>query len=192
MVNTPRGPRFFVFTSAPETQSMLITQAKAELASGKSNSVTGNYACRVGLVQTQLRCKTRGEGCECKSTGFRSVFTPLIHSCWAMQQHPPITLLRLSLTILFPLSFFLQTRLQQPPSVWEDKKSPFKRDTSFNTAPCCLETGRTAPERAAEIAAPHLTRCIRTANSSPIRSILLFHILKNVQSNKACCKLSTC
>lgn len=60
MVNTPGAPPFFVFTSAPETQSILITQARPELVSGKSNSVSGNYTCRVGLVQTQLRCKTGG------------------------------------------------------------------------------------------------------------------------------------
>lgn len=55
------GPGFFVFTSAPETQRILITQARPEPVSGKSNSVSGNYTCRVGLVHTQLRCKTRGD-----------------------------------------------------------------------------------------------------------------------------------
>ena len=142
MANTLGAPPFFVFTSALETQSILITQARPELVSGKSNSVSGNYTCRVGLVQTQLRCKTRGGNVNPPAS---SQPPPPWYAVVQCSNPPPHSSSPVSLP-LHPLSllFLLETRLQQPPSVWEDKKSPAEKgETSFNTAPCCPRTGRT-------------------------------------------------
>lgn len=121
------GPLVFVFTSAPETQSILITQSWPELVSGKSNSVSGNYTCRVGLVQTQLRCKTRGEDCECKFTGFLAP-KPLprcppytLVLCNAVLPRP--TPLHAHRHTLHPV-FFSSPRSLCPPSLLQDCSSP--------------------------------------------------------------------
>lgn len=93
--------------------------------SGKSNSVSGNYTCRVGLVQTQLRCKTRGATCIHRLP----LSTPLTHRCVVHCSNPPhFHSLSPSLS-LFPLTlpFFFWDKNAAAPSVWEDKNSPAEK-----------------------------------------------------------------
>lgn len=136
-----------------------------ELVSGKSNSVSGNYTCRVGLVQTQLRCKTRGEGCKRKSTSFLFSLSVLLlmHCCDVQCRLCPSTPPKKnkSLSFLLPLSLSCSLSLPSPPFsliLPPDKtaavpislrgqKVTAETDTSFNTAPCCPESRTAAQSR---------------------------------------------
>lgn len=174
--------------SAPETQSILITQARPELVSGKSNSVSGNYTCRVGLVQTQLRCKTRGEGCKCKSASFLSA-PLLMHRCVVQCSGPPIFFffsflffffslspsLRLSLPPSIPPSFSLPLlppdKTAAAPSVCEDKKSPLDEIAHLTLPPAAGEKEEQLSSDSekggkTEIAAAHLALSIQAPTYS--------------------------
>lgn len=127
-----------------------------ELVSGKSNSVSGNYTCRVGLVQTQLRCKTRGEDCKRKSTSFLfSLSVLLLMHCCDVQcrlcpSTPPKKKIFVfpspTLTLLFSLILPPDKTAAVPISL-RGQKVTAETDTSFNTAPCCPESRTAAQSR---------------------------------------------
>lgn len=126
--------------------------------SGKSNSVSGNYTCKVGLVQTQLRCKTRREGCKSKSTGFLSASSSspryTVVLCNAVLQ-PPIPPPRPMHTDSSSLSLSLSSfcppvspdKTAAAPSVWEDKKSPLTEIAHLTLPPAVGKQERQPREK---------------------------------------------
>lgn len=127
--------------------------------SGKSNSVSGNYTCRVGLVQTQLRCKTRGATCIHRLP----LSTPLTHRCVVHCSNPPhfhFLSPSLSLSFLLLSHSFFETRMQQPHQSERTKILQLKRYLMEHCPPLFV-TWKDSSARKWEIASPCLTLSVR-------------------------------